>query len=261
MFTKQSKSSRERKLILLVLSLALALSACQPTAPPAEAGLALEEYRLEGPPNLDNGTFLPVGTSQEAVLDKHRTEREQTVSNEILSTYVTMVPYMSSLGPGQSLTGVLGISAADPIRQTVNLMQGEETLFSVEAGLPSPALPLQGLWSYEGHWVLEVLYAEGEAWEGRLYQDGLLLNESLEYQEAFGFQLLAGKPFYFFQDESGLGYSYDGEETGLPYDEIPHYGCCSASLLNPVQAENMVAFYAYTGDDWYYVELGDFNQD
>lgn len=261
MFKQHEKSHLAVKITLLALGLALALAACQPAAPPPSGGLVLEEYILEGPPNLDNGTFLPVGTSQEAVQDKHRTEREKTVSNEILSTDVTMVPYMPSLGPGQSLTGVLGISSADPIRQTVNLMEGEETLFSIEAGLPSPALPMQSLWTYGDHWVLEILYAEEEIWQGQIYRDGSLINEELGYQEAFGFQLLAGKPFYFFQDESGLGYSYDGEETGLPYDEIPHYGCCSASILNPVHAENMVAFYAYTGDDWYYVELGEFSQD
>jgi hypothetical protein len=142
--------------------------------------------------------------------------------------------------------------------QTVELFEDDQSLFKVDAGLPSPALPLQSLWTYGDHWVLEILYAEEEIWEGRIFQDGQLLNETLDYQEAFGFQLLAEKPFYFFQREDGLGYSYDGVETELPYDQILHYGCCSASTLNPIPAKNMVAFYALTGEGWFYVELGDF---
>jgi hypothetical protein len=247
--------------LLLTLCLILMSSACQASSELTGSALTLDETPLQGPPDSDNGTFLPVGTSQEEVLSKHQTERERSVSNQYGTTAVNFIPFLESQGTGPSLTGVLGTSSADPIRQTVNLMQGEETLFSIDAGLPSPALPMQSLWSYDDHWVLELLYAEEEVWEGRLYQDGQLLNESLGYQEAFGFQLLAGKPFYFFQRESGLGYSYDGEEVELPYDIIPHYGCCSATLLNPVPAENMVAFYAQTGEDWFYVELGDFSQD
>ena len=165
---------------------------------------------------------------------------------------------MISQGPGPSLEAVLVVSPDNPLRQIVELLEGDEIILSVDGGLPSPVLPLQSLWSYEDHWALEILYAEEEIWQGRIYLNGELLNESQDYQEAFGFQLLGGKPFYFFQREDALGYSYDGIEMELPYDSIPHYNCCSASTINPLPAENMVAFYALTGDDWYYVELGDF---
>jgi hypothetical protein len=234
------------------------ISACQAAETPTP-GLTLEEYPLESPPDSDAGIFLPVGTSQEAVLAKHQDQREQTVYNQTLLTPGSPYPSMASLGPGQSLEAALGVSADNPLMQTVELLQDDQILFNVDAGLPSPALPLQSLWSYGDHWVLEIVYAEEEIWEGRIYQDGQFLNDTLNYQEAFGFQLLAGKPFYFFQREDGLGYSYDGEETSLPYNEIPHYNCCSASTLNPIPAENMVAFYALTGDQWYYIELGDYS--
>ncbi len=168
---------------------------------------------------------------------------------------------MTSQGPGETLTAVLLTSPTDPPRQIAEIRRGDDVIFSVDAGLPSPALPLQSLWSFDGHWVLEIIFSEEETWQGRIYGDGQLINDTENYQDAFGFQLLGGKPFYFYQRENGLGYSYDEQEVPLPYQEIPHYGCCSASTLNPKPAENMVAFFAQTGEDWYYVELGNFSQD
>ena len=146
----------------------------------------------------------------------------------------------------------------DPLRQIVDLIRGDEIIFSTDAGLPSPALPQQGLWTYEDHWVLEILLAEDEIWMGEIFQDGELINDLMGYEEAFGFQLLAGEPFFFYQRNGQLGYSYAGQETDLPYDHIPHYRCCAEDTLNPVQAEQMVAFFAQQGELWFYLELGDF---
>ena len=243
---------------ILCLIIAGGSSGCQGEFPPGDSGLILEEFLLEGLPDPDRGTFLPVNTTQDAVLERHQTERELWVFNEISYSEEIQSVLMISQGPGPSLEAVLVVSPDNPLRQIVELLEGDEVIFSVDGGLPSPALPMQSLWSYEDHWALEILYAEEEIWQGRIYLDGELLNESWDYQEAFGFQLLDGKPFYFFQREDGLGYSYDGKETALPYDTIPHYNCCSASTINPLPAEKMVAFYALTADDWYYVELGGF---
>ena len=165
---------------------------------------------------------------------------------------------MSSLGEGERLTAVMRNAVDDPLRQIVNLMRGDEVIFNTDAGLPSPALPQQGLWTYKDHWVLEILLAEEEIWRGEIFQDGELINDLKGYEEAFGFQLLAGEPFFFFQRNGQLGYSYGGQETDLPYDYIPHYHCCAEDTLNPVQAEGMVAFFAQQGELWFYVELGDF---
>lgn len=255
------KSIRIWSGLLLTLCLILMSSACQADSVSTGSALTLDENPLQGPPDSDRGTFLPIGSTQEEVIEKHREERERTVYNNYYQEDGDFYPRTNSLGPGQELTAVLGTSTTEAFRQIATLLRGDEEIFSVDAGLPSPALPLQGLWSYSDHWALEVLYADEENWQGRIYLDGELLNESLNYQDAFGFQLLGGKPFYFYQREDGLGYSYDGKETNLPYDEILHYGCCSASSLNPIPAENMVAFYALTGEDWFYVELGDFSQD
>jgi hypothetical protein len=40
---------------------------------------------------------------------------------------------------------------------------------------------------------------------------------------------------------------------------VIHYQCCSASALNPVQAQKMLAIFARRGEMWYYVEAGVFD--
>lgn len=244
--------------ILLTLFLMVSISACRAAPLPDFGSLSLEAYPLQKPPDPDNLTFLPIGTTQETVLAKHQAERERTTVNQLYHTSGDPYPRTDSLGPGQELTAVLNLSSQEPFRQTISLLKDEEIIFSVDAGLPSPALPLQGLWSDEDHWVLEVLYTDQDIWQGRIYRDGELLNQSKAYQDMFGFQLLAGQPIYFFQQNGKTGFSYNEEEYDLPFTEILHYGCCSAAGLNPIQAENMVAFYALSGEDWFYVELGDF---
>ena len=218
--------------------------------------LKLEEYALTAAPEPVPLIFQPEGTTQEAVLDRHALLRERVYQNPI--TNIEGYPAMASLGEGERLTAVMKSAVDDPLRQIVDLMRGDEVIFSADAGLPSPALPQQGLWTYEDHWVLEILLAEEEIWIGEIFQDGELINDLKGYEEAFGFQLLAGEPFFFYQRDGQLGYSYAGQETNLLYDNIPHYNCCAEDTLNPVQAEQMVAFFAQQGELWFYVELGDF---
>jgi hypothetical protein len=69
---------------------------------------------------------------------------------------------------------------------------------------------------------------------------------------------MQGKSFYFFNKQGHWGIIYDGQTLDLGYTNISHYGCCSASVLNPISAENIVAFFAQRGATWYYVEIGAF---
>ena len=93
---------------------------------------------------------------------------------------------------------------------------------------------------------------------GEIFQDGQSLNEQYGYTESYSFQLMHGKPFYFFERDGRVGIVYDGQEILLGYDRVLHYGCCSAGVLNPLKYENMVGFFAVRGDKWYYVEIGVF---
>ncbi len=168
------------------------------------------------------------------------------------------MPALSSLGEKGDLVAVLTTSTQGAPQQSVEVSRGGKVIFTANAGMPSPVLPLQGLWTYDGHWVLEILLADANVWAGEIFLDGELVNRVKGYDEAFGFQLLAGKPFFFYQRNGHVGVSYDGREADLNYDQVPHYRCCSEGSLNPIHAQNMVAFFAQRGQDWYYVELGDF---
>ena len=113
--------------------------------------------------------------------------------------------------------------------------------------------------AYDGHWALVMLDAKGsteQGWEplDRLIVDGKDQNSLMDYEQAFQFSLVDGKPFYFYQKEGKIGISFNGEEIAKGYDEIPHYACCTDGLLNPGHSMNMVWFFARRGADWYYVE-------
>ena len=242
---------------LLALGLlAAGLAACSPSSSQLPGGLQLEEHALADAPTPEPFGFQPLQGTQDEILARHADDRAATFPIEV--DLIDGNPAIVSLGDSGDLVARLIPSPEDPVRSIAVLYRGEEEIFSADAGLPSPALPLQALWSYDGHWALEVLYADTETWAGHVYIDGELVNALKGYDEAFGFQLLDGKPFYFYVREGSVGISYAGEEADIGYDEVIHYRCCAESTLNPVQAVNMVALFAQRDGTWSYVELGRF---
>jgi hypothetical protein len=141
-------------------------------------------------------------------------------------------------------------------------------IYRIAVGHGSPINGLRGLWVYENHWALETAYITNRTEGNTIYSDavgqitvdGKLLNKQLDYEEAFGFQTMHGKPFYFFKRDGKIGANYDGVEIALGYDDVPHYNCCSAATLNPAMVQNMIAFFTRKGETWYYAEIGVFNQ-
>jgi hypothetical protein len=217
----------------------------------------LEEHPLAGVPELEPLTFQPLQGTQEEVLAVHADDRAASFSNEVIT--VEGNPAISSLGDNGDLLAVLATSPDGGPEQTVRVLRDGMTIFETPAGLPSPVLPLQGLWTFDGQWGLEILFADQSTWAGEIFIDGNLVGGVNGYDEGFGLQLLAGEPFFFYSRDGHVGYSYDGQETDLVYEEIPHYRCCSESPLNPLQAESMVAFFAVREQTWFYVELGRFD--
>ncbi len=53
-----------------------------------------------------------------------------------------------------------------------------------------------------------------------------------------------------------IGIAYAGKEAMLGYDQVPHFGCCSAGALNPRHYPGLVSFFAVREGAWYYVEAG-----
>jgi hypothetical protein len=194
--------------------------------------------------------------TQAEILSVHEDQRRQVIAIPVFMEDGN--PALKASWGGSELTALVFTDAAKTPEQIVKVSTPKETIFTTSAGMPSPIMPLQGLWTYGRHWALEIFYATPDVWTGQIFIDGALLNQERDYDEAFGFQLLYGKPFYFFQRNGLIGVSYDGQEANLDYTSILHYLCCAESVLNPIPAENMVAFFAQRGADWYYVELGAF---
>jgi hypothetical protein len=217
------------------------------------AGLRLLEHRLVRAPDLDPLIFLPQEGTQAEVLARHADDRARGFPDRSFldgNNPAVWAPWEA----GRLVAVVTEMEGAAPL-QSVQVRYGDSVLLTEPAGLPSPALPLQGLWTYPGHWALEILLSTPEAWVGLVFIDGQSLNEVHGYEESFGFQLLSDKPFYFYQRDGQIGLSYDGQETDLAYSGIPHYQCCSGAALNPQPARDMVSFFAQREEAWYYVEV------
>jgi hypothetical protein len=245
-----------------------------PLALPSE--LSVEEHALKNMPEIEPLTFVPVESTQAEILSKHQNERSKHFSDKPLPPEPTI-----SLG-GDKLTAIAdytyahrtdkGQEVSIPISCSVKVSRNGKVIYTIQPKLSAvDATPnLWGLWAYDNHWVIEVAHVtEKEIFSnimyhdvfGEIIQDGISLNKLHGYQETFGFQLMKGKPFYFFKKQGWFGISYDHREIPLGYAQIPHYRCCSASALNPRSAENMVAFFARRGTVrpvWHYVEIGVF---
>ncbi len=222
------------------------------------SGLSVEEYRLKHEPTSEGGAeepvFDPVTSSAKAIQKKHEKERMVPPTGRILGEgplYVETIVTETGTGPN---------------KVAVKLIRDKRTILNIPLGDSSPVEPLQGLWAYQNHWVLEVAHCSTREEKGIVYtdcygeiiQDGESFNKLHGYQETFGFQLMGGKPFYFFKKDHQIGISYDNQQVRLEYSEIPHYHCCEPARLDPVLSKNMVSFLARRESKWYYVEIGMF---
>jgi len=130
------------------------------------------------------------------------------------------------------------------------LWKGEEQIFEFAAiHVVSP--PVKGVWSWQGHWLMEI--------DGFLIQDGQNLNEQLSLEEIFGWHLLDGKPVYYFRKGPRVGISIDGQRLPVYYEDIIHYLCCETGMYNPAWNERMLWFYGFRDGVWYYVEIGNYD--
>lgn len=219
-------------------------------------GLTEYAFPLKGAPVSGPLTFEPVNCAMAEALATHAAERSPSTSQEPIT--VDGQPALKADLNGQSLVAVFKPGTSQSPEQSIDVQLGGKTILTLDAGLPSPALPLQSLVTYDGHWALEFLLATPNVWSGQIYLDGSSLNQANSYDDAFGLQLIDGEPFYLFSKGGQIGAEYKGEALELGYTAITHYECCSDSVLNPAPAQSMVAFFAQHGDEWYYVEIGSF---
>lgn len=262
---ESSRMSPSFRLIALFLVAIFLFSSCGPQVnAPAQVFenglLTIEEYplkSLECESDPEARCFVPVSGTFEEIIAHRQTERERLAD---------LMPWMNSNTVAATLNGkplvasLSFVAEGDHSNVTVQVVHGEEVIYTRSLGQAGPLNQLQGLWVSDGHWYLEVAeYLPGSEYpyvKGLIVQDGESLNESMGYQDAFGFTLLRGKPFFFFM-KSGLINAYlHGETVSMGYEDVAHYGCCSAARLNPIKAENMISFFARRDGNWNYVEAG-----
>lgn len=110
---------------------------------------------------------------------------------------------------------------------------------------------------YEDHWI----FSFGIDWynQGRIVQDGIILNDLYDYDTTFSLFLLDGKPFFFFRRGEQFGVSFHNEEIILPYSNIIYDPVCceGGGRLNPRASATKVGFYVKQGDSQsQYIEIG-----
>ncbi len=145
--------------------------------------------------------------------------------------------------------------AADWNANQFNVLRNGEVIYTYTPDGMFVEPPVHSLWSWDGHWVLEV--------ENDVLIDGASAAEAQSYDQIFGWQIIAGQPFFFFQKSDFLsqtsyfGLSYAGQEVEpYHYEEIVHYQCCEGSMFNPSGNGVMIWFYALRDGTWTYVEAG-----
>jgi Tol biopolymer transport system component len=109
-------------------------------------------------------------------------------------------------------------------------------------------MPLRSFTTWDGHWALEV--------DDHLIMDGQDLGQSLGYDAAFGFHLIQGQPFYFFQQDGQVRISFGGQTLPNVYDQVVHNMCCEASIHNVEFLGDVVLFHALWDGTWYFVQAG-----
>ena len=123
-----------------------------------------------------------------------------------------------------------------------------QTVYTSTAVSYGAYFPLCSLTSWDGHWALEV--------DDHLIIDGEDLGQTMGYNSVFGFTLLHGQPFYFFQQGDTIYVSYAGQTLPYTYTKVVHNQCCEPALFNIAANGDMVWFHALKDGVWYYVEAG-----
>jgi hypothetical protein len=124
----------------------------------------------------------------------------------------------------------------------------DQAVYSGTAVAMGAYMPLLSFTAWDGHWVLEV--------DDHMIMDGQDLGETLGYDAAFGFSLIQGQPFYFFEQEGQVRISYGGRTLPFVYDQVFHNMCCEAASHNPLILGDVVLFHALWNGTWYLIEAG-----
>jgi hypothetical protein len=231
------------------------------------SGLSIEEHPLAKIPEIEPLVIYPLDAlTQAEVLDKHMDEWGKTLSpNEYYSVGWGNLWVMQGNDRLDAIDG-----PTENGKATAQVTRNGNFFFSTPVDSPGTTSAFRVLTVYDNHWVFEIAQERNPSppntqlvdsfFSGEIFVDGQSLDALYGYDETFGFQTIHGRPFYFYKCDGKIGVSYDGQEIALGYDGVWHYGCCSGGALNPRMAQNIIGFFAWRGDQWYYTEIGVFNQ-
>ena len=108
--------------------------------------------------------------------------------------------------------------------------------------------PVHGLWSWQGHWVLDVA--------GVLFQDGEMQNPLMGTEEIFDWHLVNGRPFFLVRQGKSFGIFYDGQFLPARYDDIIHGDlCCDPARYAVEDLATGAVFYALKDGVWFLVSV------
>ncbi len=119
----------------------------------------------------------------------------------------------------------------------------EEIVFDFST-VNGTTLPLRFFQGWENHWVLGV--------GNFIIQDGEILNEKYDYEEAFSWSIVNDKPLYFFRKGNRVGISYNGEILPIYYHNI-HHGIWGGQGNEPLTWGNSLRFFGQRDGVWYVV--------
>jgi hypothetical protein len=122
-----------------------------------------------------------------------------------------------------------------------------QVVYTQTAIAAGASMPLRSFASWDGHWALEV--------DDQLFIDGQDVGQARGYGAVFGFTLIQGRPFYFYEQGGSVHISYDGQTMPDVYDEVFHNQCCEAAAHNIRAGEDVVWFHALRNGTWYFVVI------
>lgn len=139
---------------------------------------------------------------------------------------------------------------------TIEILKSGEQVYITDVASLSDVSGLVAAWAYNGHWAIEFIPLDSE---NRSMTDIVIDGQSIcdmnNYQTAFGFQTIDGRPFYFFKKDDIYGVSYNMADVMLEdqaYDEILYHNFWIAFDPDPAAYEHGVRFWAKAGDEEYF---------
>ena len=164
------------------------------------------------------------------------------------SVEVWDVSMSNLLPPGYVADSLAALTTTQEYTFTYQVTLDSQVVYSGTAALQGAYHPLHGFSTWDDHWVLEV--------DDHLIVDGVDLGEAMGWGAAFGYHVIGGQPFHFFEQDGKVRISYAGQTMPFVYDEVFHNMCCEPAIHNVEAHEDVLWFHALRDGTWYFVEAG-----